>query len=114
MTGGGFGGCTVTLVERSAVKALEKALQSRYRKDLNLKCECYECLPDDGTGVLDLASYSGAASEHKGSKPHEDKMGCEARECKVWEKFGNPNPALIALAVFAVAVGTAMLVRKFK
>lgn len=51
MTGGGFGGCTVTLVRRGAVDALIKHL----RKGFPL-CECYTAVPSAGAGVVDPAS----------------------------------------------------------
>lgn len=54
MTGGGFGGCTVTLVERSAVHELERVLKERYAQRFNLHCECYEAQPSSGAGRLPL------------------------------------------------------------
>lgn len=57
MTGGGFGGCTVTLVKPSAVKALEQALHTHYWKQAHRRCDCYETLPDAGAGIIHLAPY---------------------------------------------------------
>lgn len=57
MTGGGFGGCTVTLVKPSAVKALEQALHTHYWKQAHRRCDCYETLPDAGARSIDLAPY---------------------------------------------------------
>jgi len=57
ITGGGFGGCSVTLVERHAVKDLEEELKKRYRTELRLPCDCYECLPEEGSGALDLSYH---------------------------------------------------------
>lgn len=57
ITGGGFGGCSVTLVERSAVGALEKALKDNFFKQTKQRCDCYECLPSAGAGVLDLTPH---------------------------------------------------------
>eukprot|EP00607_Mallomonas_marina_P002886 CAMPEP_0182429898 /NCGR_PEP_ID=MMETSP1167-20130531/34818_1 /TAXON_ID=2988 /ORGANISM="Mallomonas Sp, Strain CCMP3275" /LENGTH=434 /DNA_ID=CAMNT_0024614273 /DNA_START=107 /DNA_END=1411 /DNA_ORIENTATION=+ len=54
MTGGGFGGCTVTLVERCAVRRLETVLKEEYPKACGLQCECYEALPSEGAGELAL------------------------------------------------------------
>jgi len=48
MTGGGFGGCTVTLVERGAVARLKKHLKDNFPL-----CECYEAVPSEGSGVVD-------------------------------------------------------------
>lgn len=68
ITGGGFGGCSVTLVERHAVKALEEELKRRYRAELRLACDCYECLPDDGCGALDLSRHHRAKAVPKESQ----------------------------------------------
>lgn len=57
MTGGGFGGCTVTLVHPSAVKTLEVALHTHYWKQAHLRCDCYETLPDAGARRIDLTPY---------------------------------------------------------
>lgn len=57
MTGGGFGGCTVTLVKPSAVKVLEQALHTHYWKQAHRRCDCYESLPDAGAGIINLAPY---------------------------------------------------------
>lgn len=57
MTGGGFGGCTVTLVQRSAVNALKEALYENYWKQAHLRCDCYEALPSAGAGMIDLTPF---------------------------------------------------------
>ena len=49
MTGGGFGGCTVTLVKREAVEVLIEKLKNVYPL-----CECYQAVPCDGAGVLNM------------------------------------------------------------
>lgn len=54
MTGGGFGGCTVTLVERSAVNRLEMFLQENYFKQFHTNCSFYEATPSAGAGSLPL------------------------------------------------------------
>ena len=51
MTGGGFGGCTVTLVKREAANTLIEKL-----KDVYPLCECYQAVPCDGAGVLDMTN----------------------------------------------------------
>lgn len=63
MTGGGFGGCTVTLVAKSAVKELEKALRENYFKQYHLRCECYEAVPSDGARLLDVKHAEEKASQ---------------------------------------------------
>ena len=50
MTGGGFGGCTVTLVKRGSVEVLIKALETGFPL-----CECYSAVPSAGAGVADPA-----------------------------------------------------------
>ena len=54
MTGGGFGGCTVTLVDRSAVSALKQFLYDNYYKHTHTKCDCYDVSPSSGARILDL------------------------------------------------------------
>jgi galactokinase len=56
MTGGGFGGCTVTLVERGAVENLIRHLKAEYKEKLGKDCDCYESVPSPGAGVIDLAT----------------------------------------------------------
>ena len=53
MTGGGFGGCTVTLVNKSAVKELKEHIQKEYLSRTGLKCEFYECVPSAGAGFIE-------------------------------------------------------------
>ena len=54
MTGGGFGGCTVTLVERGSVDKLLAHLAQTYLARCGQQCECYIAEPSEGSGVLDL------------------------------------------------------------
>ncbi len=56
MTGGGFGGCTVTLVERKAVDQLVAHLKKAYQERCNRGCECYVAAPAEGSGVLDMGA----------------------------------------------------------
>ena len=56
MTGGGFGGCTVTLVERNAVDALVAHLKKAYQERCNKGCDCYVGEPSEGSGVIDMAA----------------------------------------------------------
>lgn len=57
MTGGGFGGCTVTLVEKTAAKELERFLHENYFKQYHNRCECYEAVPSSGASILEVADY---------------------------------------------------------
>ena len=56
MTGGGFGGCTITLVERKSVRTLEAFLQTEYEKLSGKLCSCFECLPADGAREIIVKS----------------------------------------------------------
>mmetsp|Transcript_19851 Transcript_19851/g.27932 ORF Transcript_19851/g.27932 Transcript_19851/m.27932 type:complete len:540 (-) Transcript_19851:207-1826(-) len=49
LTGGGFGGCTVTLVDKSCVKALCDYLKTEYKKICGKDCFCFESSPGPGT-----------------------------------------------------------------
>lgn len=48
LTGGGFGGCTVNLVERSRSEAFAAALKDAYRSRFALSAEVYFCEAADG------------------------------------------------------------------
>ncbi|RBP06488.1 galactokinase [Roseiarcus fermentans] len=54
MTGGGFGGCTVSLVEADAVESVGRALVDAYRLAFGLHAEVFVCAPSDGAGFVDL------------------------------------------------------------
>lgn len=54
MTGAGFGGCTVNLVEAGAVEAFVPALREGYRAATGLHAEIYVCDAADGAGVCAL------------------------------------------------------------
>ncbi len=53
MTGAGFGGCTVNLVQDNAVEALSEAVQSRYPGEAGLAPEVYICSAVAGAERLD-------------------------------------------------------------
>lgn len=55
MTGGGFGGCTVTLVKKSAAEALKSHLKQKYKERTGTVCDCYEAVPASGAGVMELS-----------------------------------------------------------
>jgi galactokinase len=56
LTGGGFAGCAVALVERTATPAFERAVAEAYRERTGLPCEVYVCRASDGVSVLPLPS----------------------------------------------------------
>jgi len=51
LTGAGFGGCTVTLVEREAVAAFEAAVVEPYRKQMGLAAKMFACKAVGGLRV---------------------------------------------------------------
>ena len=48
ITGGGFGGCTVNVVERSQAAAFRNSLLARYQDKLGITAECYISRASDG------------------------------------------------------------------
>ncbi len=54
MTGGGFGGCTVSLVDASAVDDVTQVLVDGYRVACGLDADVFVCSPSDGAGLAPL------------------------------------------------------------
>ena len=54
MTGGGFGGCTVTLVEESAVEAAAEQIVEAYRKAYKLDANTFVCAPSQGAHFVGI------------------------------------------------------------
>lgn len=52
MTGGGFGGSTVTLVDTAAVSTLIDALETQYNEKYGVRCTCFSTRPGSGTRIL--------------------------------------------------------------
>jgi galactokinase len=52
LTGAGFGGCTVNLVEKSSVEKFAAELASRYQTRTGLKPEIYICHASDGARTI--------------------------------------------------------------
>ena len=48
MTGGGFGGCTVNLVNDTALERFEREIRENYRAEYNLTPAVYRCTPSRG------------------------------------------------------------------
>ena len=48
ITGGGFGGCTVNMVERSQAAAFRQALIAEYEKRTGIRADCYISRASDG------------------------------------------------------------------
>ena len=54
LTGGGFGGCTVTLVKRGASQELMEYLKKQYKAKTGTECVCFETSPADGAKAIGL------------------------------------------------------------
>ena len=52
LTGAGFGGCTVNLVEKSAAEEFSIKLARNYRKSTGLKSQIYICRSSDGARLI--------------------------------------------------------------
>ena len=52
MTGGGFGGCTVSLVKADSVAAVQKTLHQRYAKKAGIQASSFISRPAQGAQVL--------------------------------------------------------------
>ena len=56
MTGAGFGGCTVNLVEETAVDSLLETIESQYESETGLKAQTYICSAENGAEVVQFAA----------------------------------------------------------
>jgi galactokinase len=52
MTGGGFGGCTVSLVQPDAVDTIINTIKTEYFEKTGLQCQCFVTRPGSGAKVL--------------------------------------------------------------
>jgi galactokinase len=55
MTGAGFGGCVVALIEDDAADEFPRAVETAYRRRTGLKATAYVTRPSPGAGVLELS-----------------------------------------------------------
>jgi len=58
ITGGGFGGCSVNLVEADRADAFLDAVRREYATATGIKADCFVCVPSDG--ALALVAQGGA------------------------------------------------------
>jgi len=58
LTGGGFGGCTINLVETSQVEAFANHVMERYHQQFGLAAEVLTCRAADGAQVINLCDLS--------------------------------------------------------
>ena len=56
LTGGGFGGCTVNLVEAAQAASFRSALRDGYKERLGIDAEMYHCHASAGAGAIGAAS----------------------------------------------------------
>lgn len=54
LTGGGFGGCTVTLVKKESSQGLMDYLTEKYKKVTGKDCVCFQTSPGDGARAIAL------------------------------------------------------------
>lgn len=58
MMGGGFGGCTINLVEKSAVEEFMDEIQNKYKEKVGEDVEIYQASISDGTKLISTESFS--------------------------------------------------------
>jgi galactokinase len=54
MTGGGFGGCTVNLLEPDSVPRFAESISARYRERFGIQPAIIRCVPSDGAAEMDF------------------------------------------------------------
>lgn len=54
MTGGGFGGCTVTMLRPDAAEGFEAAIRAAYQRQFQVVPAIYRCLPSAGAGEVKI------------------------------------------------------------
>jgi galactokinase len=52
MTGGGFGGCTITLIKSECLEAFQLSVSEGYERATGRKPEIYVCSAADGVGRI--------------------------------------------------------------
>jgi galactokinase len=57
MMGGGFGGCTINLVESDAVEEVSKTIANLYEQRFQRKAKIYVTSISNGTGILEGDIY---------------------------------------------------------
>ena len=59
MMGGGFGGCTINLIEKDAVKKISEEVQDKYKKKFGVEAKVYETQISDGTNLMEVGDEAG-------------------------------------------------------
>lgn len=52
MMGGGFGGCTINLIEEDKIEDYVKEISAKYYKKFNIELDAFSVLPGEGTKIL--------------------------------------------------------------
>ena len=65
LTGGGFGGCTVNLVERAHSDAFAAALKSAYQQQFSITAEIYICDAVDGAWIRNAPLLNDQATQDR-------------------------------------------------
>ena len=58
MMGGGFGGCTINLVEKDAVDELSKKVLKEYKRKFNIEAKSYVTFISSGTNIISADTYA--------------------------------------------------------
>jgi galactokinase len=98
MTGGGFGGCTVTLVRADRAKALIQHLKRVYPS-----CECYEVQPSAGAGILDLRSALEITPSMSRYGDVDDRRSPAASRASLFDFVNGNNTQMAIIAGGAIA-----------
>jgi galactokinase len=58
MTGGGFGGATVNLVDERSAETFAANIAKAYREKTGIACATYICMPADGAGLVESSKMA--------------------------------------------------------
>ena len=65
MTGGGFGGATINVVEANAVDAFQENVSREYRAKTGIATQIYICTPAEGAAQVTAAEVATGAEQHQ-------------------------------------------------
>jgi galactokinase len=54
MMGGGFGGCTINLIENDSIESVNKMIAAEYNKRFNIEAKIYVTKISNGTNIIDV------------------------------------------------------------
>ena len=104
MTGGGFGGCTVTLVAREDADLLEASLKDYYKRLQGKNCEIYRAEPSEGSDFFPFAELSEEMRSVREKKRQQQQQQTPASQAtSLWINWRVPIVvALTAVAIFSL------------